>query len=68
MADSSVRQPEEQTRSDRRDRRAAHLTGVDAAREELVQLDQFVGGDVELERDAAEGVVRSHLSQEGSAI
>lgn len=35
-------------------RRGSHLTGVDAAGEELVQLDQFVWGDVELECDAVE--------------
>lgn len=39
----------------------SHLTGVDAAGEELVQLDQFVWGDVELECDAVEGIIRSHL-------
>lgn len=42
-------------------RRGSHLTGVDTAREELVQLDQFVRGDVELECDAVEGIIRSHL-------
>lgn len=43
-------------------RRASHLTGINAARKELVQLNQFVRSDVELERDAVEGIVRSHLS------
>lgn len=41
--------------------RGSHLTRVDTAGEEFVQLDQFVWGDVELERDAVEGIVRSHL-------
>ncbi len=39
----------------------SHLTGIDAAREELVQLYQFVWGDVELERDTAEGIIWSNL-------
>lgn len=30
-------------------------------RKELVQLNQFVGSDVELERDAVERILRSHL-------
>ncbi len=42
-------------------RRGSHLTRVDAAREELVQLDQLVWGDVEFESDAVEGIIRSHL-------
>lgn len=42
-------------------RKCSHLTRVDAARKELVQLDQFVWGDVELESDAVEGIIRSHL-------
>lgn len=41
--------------------RGSHLTGVHAAGEELVQLDQLVRGDVELERDAVEGIVGAHL-------
>lgn len=39
----------------------SHLTRVDTAGEEFVQLDQLVWGDVELERDAVEGIIRSHL-------
>lgn len=42
------------------------LAGVHAAGEELVQLDQLVGGDVEPERDAVERVVGSHLRRGGS--
>lgn len=43
--------------------RASHLAGINAARKELVQLHQLVGSDVELERDAAERIIRSHLCQ-----
>lgn len=41
------------------------LARVHAAGEELVQLDQLVGGDVEPERDAVERVVGSHLRGRG---
>lgn len=46
----------------------SHLTRVDAASKQLVQLNQFVWGDVELERDAVEGIVWSHLWQETDSI
>lgn len=39
----------------------SHLTRVDTAREQLVELDQLVWGDVELECNAVEGIIGSHL-------
>lgn len=40
---------------------SSHLAGVNCAGEELVQLDQAVGGDVEFKCDAVDGIIGPHL-------